>query len=504
MKLQFKQTDDFIIVDKPNGFSTHSPDLDKLGICEIYEKELLSKLYIAQRLDKSTTGLLLLAKSGEAANALSELLSSRKVEKTYRLITNRVSDRSEYSCDLNIDGKAAQTLFKRIKRNPFFELWEALPKTGRKHQIRIHASHLNIPILGDTTYGGSSYPHLCLHSWKLKFPDGGATETILPLETPAPVFMDRLGLLKDPELVQLLSEMDRRQRLYNFLNIPTECLRLVHLPEIRIDMYGEQLWIYWYKSDPPLNADFERMEFISGLLKKKYFIKFMQNRGKDPNQILQWHSPDWRSQWHGYESNTRYLLNSELGQSPGLFLDQHHNRKRLAQISKGKKILNLFAYTCGFSVVAAANGASEVVSVDLSQKFLEWGKNNFSENNLKLNAQYSFFAMDVVKFLNGAIKHHRKFDIVICDPPSFGRSKESVFQLEKDFEKIVLSCWQLLVPEGQFLFSCNLEKWSHELLKKKLTKLTQCQQIESLTPFWDFEEPNKDRLMKSFWLKKKN
>lgn len=501
MKLQYELFPDFIVIDKPNGFSTHSPDIGKLGICEIFQDELSQKLFIAQRLDKTTTGLLLFAKSSATAAKISELLSDKEILKTYKFVTDRVSAESSYTCSSDIDGKKASTEFTRIKRSPFFELWEARPKTGRQHQIRIHAAEIGLPILGDPTYAGTDFPHLCLHAWQLKIPAGKLLEKEFAALSPPPVFIDRLGLLKDQELVALLSEIDRRQRLYNFLAHPKQCLRIVHSEDIRIDMYGSQLWIYWYKQQKPTSKDLERFEFIAGLLKKEYFLKYMQDRGKDPNQKLDWQSEAWQSLWQACENSIAVNLNSELGQSPGLFLDQRKNRAHVYQLAEGKSVLNLFAYTCGFSLAAVSAKATSVTSVDLSAKFLEWGKKSIGQNQHK-NTKADFFAIDVLKFLKGAEKHQRSFDIIICDPPSFGRSKDGVFQIEKQFDEIVTRCWNLLAPGGFLMFSTNFEKWSSEVVKNRLKKLTTAKKIESLMPFWDYELPNQDRLMKSFWLSK--
>src|SRR5205814_4874493 len=102
----------------------------------------------------------------------------------------------------------------------------------------------------------------------------------------------------------------------------------------------------------------------------------------------------------------------------------------------GLEILNTFAYTCGFSVCAAKAGA-RTTSLDLSKKYLEWGKRNFALNRLD-PARHDFIYGDVFAWLRRLAKQQRRFDCVVLDPPTFSRSKEhGVFQAEKDYGELV-------------------------------------------------------------------
>ena len=495
MKLQFKQSSDLLFIDKPAGFSTHAADHGKLGICEIYEKEWGSKLFIAHRLDKTTTGSLVLAKSSQKAAELTELFQSREIEKKYTFITDRASSEMNLECHQPIEGKPASTRFRRLKRSPFFELWEAMPASGRAHQIRIHAQALGLPILGDEMYAGTRFPHLCLHSAELRIPGEN------PWITPQPRFMERLGLLKDPILVRWLSEIDRRQRLYNFLSFPQECLRLIHLPELRLDQYGDQLWFYWYHDSSPQTQDLQRCEFIASLLQKKWLLRHMQNRGENPNEKKIWHSEDWKSSWQAEENGMKLQFHTDQGQSPGLFLDQRENRLEVRHRSHGLRVLNLFSYTCGFSLSAALGEASEICSVDLNKSFLVWGRENFNLNQVP-SSRYEFYQQEALLFLKGATKRTRQFDLIICDPPSFGRHKDGVFRLEQALPALLKACWEVLTPSGQLLLSCNLEKWDFHELQSQVSKILRNAKLSQGSQGWDFELPMEKPLMKSLWLKK--
>ena len=120
----------------------------------------------------------------------------------------------------------------------------------------------------------------------------------------------------------------------------------------------------------------------------------------------------------------------------------------------GMELLNTFAYTCGFSVCAAKAGA-RTTSLDLSRKYLEWGKRNFALNGLNA-AQHSFINGDVFDWLRRLAKKQRRFDVVVLDPPTFSQSKEhGVFQVEKDFGELVTAAVPLLTASGVLFASTN-------------------------------------------------
>jgi 23S rRNA (cytosine1962-C5)-methyltransferase len=504
MKLRYLETNDLIFIDKPYGISTHSPDLGKVGIAEIYEKELGFPLCVVHRLDKTTTGAMVFAKTAQKAEELITLFRERKIQKKYWFLTDRHPDFEEaiHSSLIEKEGKLMRSLpstapnsethFKRIKRSPFYELWEASPKTGRSHQIRLHAADLGMPLLGDTLYGGSAFPLLCLHSLQIEIP-GEATWTCPPPRT-----LERLGLLRDLELVKLLGAIDTRQRAYDFLPQSQKALRLSHTEseELRLDLLGPVLWGLWYKDQDPTTKDLQRMECLASLLKRPFVLRKMNNRGKDPTSKITWYSdPPPTTPWLAEENGLQFEFHAERGLSSGLFLDQRHNRKWILGNSKGKKVLNLFSYTCGFSVAAAAGGATEVTSVDVSADFLNWGKQNFSVNGLD-PAKYEFFKQDSLFFLDACIKRKRKFDLLICDPPTFGRHKEGIFRFEKDWKSLLDKISRCLTPQGMLLFCHNFEGWSQEEFQTRMSKMPGWKLLPDVPRGLDYEAPNAPVILK--------
>ena len=119
--------------------------------------------------------------------------------------------------------------------------------------------------------------------------------------------------------------------------------------------------------------------------------------------------------------------------------------------------MNLFAYTCGFSVVAAAAGA-ETVSVDLSRNYLDWGKRNFEWNGID-PVGHGFIRDDAFLVLKRFKKRGRFFSGVVLDPPTFSRNdKGKVFRVESDYRALVAAAAGVVAPGGWMLCSSNTRK----------------------------------------------
>jgi 23S rRNA (cytosine1962-C5)-methyltransferase len=154
------------------------------------------------------------------------------------------------------------------------------------------------------------------------------------------------------------------------------------------------------------------------------------------------------------EAGTRYGLDFAGGYSAGLFIDQRANRARL-RAWKPKRVLNTFAYTCSFSVVAALAGA-ETVSVDLSRRSLSRGEGNFQRNGLDPKTGHRFIADDVLAVLPRLARRGEKFDAIILDPPTFSRNQAGeAFQVQRDFGQLVTLALEVAAPGAKILLSVN-------------------------------------------------
>jgi 23S rRNA G2069 N7-methylase RlmK/C1962 C5-methylase RlmI len=156
----------------------------------------------------------------------------------------------------------------------------------------------------------------------------------------------------------------------------------------------------------------------------------------------------------------------------GLFPDRRLLRARVREEARGKRILNLFAYTCSFSVYAAAGGAASIDSVDMSTTYLTWGMANFSRNGFigekrtaipeagtgtNRGGPYRFITADVLRFLPLARNMGLRWDLIILDPPVFSNSArmDGTLDIRRDQRELLDQCLALLAPGGKCYFSVN-------------------------------------------------
>jgi 23S rRNA (cytosine1962-C5)-methyltransferase len=160
------------------------------------------------------------------------------------------------------------------------------------------------------------------------------------------------------------------------------------------------------------------------------------------------------------ENALDFEISFRSGYSQGLFLDQRDNRAKVRELcGPGQSFLNLFSYTCAFSVAAAAAGALSS-SVDLAGPALEWGKRNFVHNGIDPTAHY-FTKGDALEWLAVFAKKGRTFDGIVLDPPTFSRNKGKLWKVEEHFETMVEAAARVLAPGGWMLCSTNCRRLPH-------------------------------------------
>ena len=183
------ENDDVIVVNKPSGLLTHAKGglSDEPTVAEIIRPKTsfatdTDRPGIVHRLDRDTSGLLIIAKNPESAAHLQRQFAERTAKKTYIAITDGKPKLNAAKIDLPIgrnpsvpstfridpNGKPAQTTYHVLAENDAQSLVELKPTTGRTHQLRVHLAHLNAPILGDRVYGKSSDCRMMLHAQKLE------------------------------------------------------------------------------------------------------------------------------------------------------------------------------------------------------------------------------------------------------------------------------------------------------------------------------------------------
>ena len=157
------------------------------------------------------------------------------------------------------------------------------------------------------------------------------------------------------------------------------------------------------------------------------------------------------------EGKCRFFVNISDYLDTGLFLDHRPTRLVVAESAAGKTVLNLFCYTASFSVHALVNGARRVCSVDLSKNYLQWAHENVQLNGVADPDRCQFVQNDVRLFLEQAAKRKERWDVIICDPPTFSNSKRTpqFFDVNRHWQDLIRSCCQVLSAEGVLYFSTN-------------------------------------------------
>jgi 23S rRNA (cytosine1962-C5)-methyltransferase len=150
----------------------------------------------------------------------------------------------------------------------------------------------------------------------------------------------------------------------------------------------------------------------------------------------------------------RFLANVIKGHKTGYFLDHRHNRQKVGQMSKGKRVLDVFSYAGGFSTHAIVGGAKEVVSIDISKHALALAKVNVALN--APNAPHEIYVTDAFEGMQNLIDQGKKFDIVIVDPPSFAKMSADVPAAKKSYIRLAQLAILLVNPGGMCVMaSCS-------------------------------------------------
>lgn len=149
------------------------------------------------------------------------------------------------------------------------------------------------------------------------------------------------------------------------------------------------------------------------------------------------------------ESGLKFRVDPSEGQKTGFFLDQRENRRMTRTLAAGKRMLNLFSYSGAFGVYAAAGGATSTVNVDVSAKAIEHARENHALNG----AGGDFLVADAFQFVR---QHRERYDLLICDPPAFAKSRNEVDRAARGYKDINLHALRMIEPGGLMMtFSCS-------------------------------------------------
>lgn len=149
------------------------------------------------------------------------------------------------------------------------------------------------------------------------------------------------------------------------------------------------------------------------------------------------------------ESGLRFRVDPAEGQKTGFFLDQRENRRMTRTLAGGKRVLNLFSYSGAFGVYAAAGGAASVMNVDVSAKAIDLARENQSLNGV----EGELVVADAFQYVR---QHRERYDLLICDPPAFAKSRGEVDRAARGYKDVNLHALRMIEPGGLMMtFSCS-------------------------------------------------
>ncbi len=229
----------------------------------------------------------------------------------------------------------------------------------------------------------------------------------------------------------------------------TNAYRLVHgegdgIPGLIVDIYGEVAVI-----QPHAKGMTDRLDMLVISLKALGFDNVVHKPvGKGKAEVL---CGQVQERTEIVEDGLKYHVDVIAGQKTGFFLDQRDNRVLLKGYSKGKRVLNVFSYTGGFSISAAKGGAKEVISVDASSAALELAEGNAQLNGV--SKLHKILKVDAVPYLEGM---EESYDIIVLDPPAFAKHKSARHSAIQAYRRINQAALEHL-PKGGilFTFSCS-------------------------------------------------
>ncbi|WP_352259356.1 bifunctional 23S rRNA (guanine(2069)-N(7))-methyltransferase RlmK/23S rRNA (guanine(2445)-N(2))-methyltransferase RlmL [Psychrobacter sp. TB55-MNA-CIBAN-0194] len=262
--------------------------------------------------------------------------------------------------------------------------------------------------------------------------------------------------------------------------------------KVAIDLYGDYAHVQEYappKTIPPetakkrFNLALMGIREVFGINREQIFIK-TRARQSGNDQYSKQNTTEKRGKFHVAREDGAYLyVNFTDYLDTGLFIDHRNMRARIKDNSRGKAVLNLFAYTCTASVHAALAGAKKVTSVDLSQNYLDWGKQNFVLNGLDVSRnKYQFVAADIFEWIKD---NTEQFDIIFIDPPTFSNSKkfQGTFDVQRDHAALINRAMNRLTSDGVLYFSNNFTRFE---LDEQLTERYDIVEITQKTIGFDF------------------
>jgi 23S rRNA (cytosine1962-C5)-methyltransferase len=317
----------------------------------------------------------------------------------------------------------------------------------------------------------------------------------------------------------LLREALAKRRALGLPSAETSAYRLVHgaadgLEGLTVDVYERYLVasVYTEQDGARERAWLEalaRLDCLGVYLKRRprqaNRLREAELQARAPQRAV--HGADAPAPLLVREHDVQFEVRLGEGLSTGLFLDQRDNRARFAAQAHGKRVLNLFAYTCAFGVVAARAGALSTTNLDVSKAILERGRRNYALLGAELAPDaHRFLARDVLEALPRLARRGERFDLIALDPPSYASTAHGPFSVERDYPRLVAGALAVLEPGGVLLACTNHARLTqHELLRsiesgaRSVGRRTRSVDFSPPPPDFPFD-PERPAHLKSAWV----
>ncbi|MDB4775762.1 MAG: SAM-dependent methyltransferase [Proteobacteria bacterium TMED72] len=256
------------------------------------------------------------------------------------------------------------------------------------------------------------------------------------------------------------------------------------------------VWLFGRKRDDTLEKEAEHRrdaeaEILAGLNipRERMHVKHRGRQSSGSGEREQYERVDTRATTKVVrEHGLRFEINLSDYLDVGLFLDHRPTRKSVQDRADGKRVLNLFAYTGAFSVHARAGGADATTTVDMSRTYLDWYERNLALNGHTLEPRHRVVQADCLQWLEaGPQDEDDRYDIVVCDPPTFSNSKRmkaGSFSIDRDHPALLRNLARFVAPKGEIFFSTNSR--SFELSSDAVPANYGCREISNRSVPEDF------------------
>lgn len=485
---------DFLVVDKPAGIPVYGGDeaLDHSCVARLgrflasgAQGDVAPQLGVHQRLDQCTSGVLFFTLS-QAVNAqVAQAMGAHTIERRYHAVVEmaprdalrdgrvelwlrHVRGKTEVVKPSVSLAKKATTELEIVRRVGRRALVSCRLQSGRTHQIRATLAHLGAPILGDRLYGGAPAARVFLHAVRLS---GAPLPREFVSDAPLEFEFALQGKVPPWSTARLVEAVGDAASLRAPLQRQSDSFRLVNgegdgIAGLTVDAYGSAATVNFYEPgllqhSAALFQVLHQLGYASLYVKRRVRADLRRQDAQvlAPNEPAS--GPPAEGEAEVIENGMRFGIDLHDGLSTGLFVDMRDNRARVrkwAGEATQATLLNLFCYTCSFSVAAALGGAT-TTSVDLSAKALERGRANFARNGIDCEA-HRFIKDDAMKFLRREVRRGKRYHLIVLDPPSFSTVRGGTFSVKGRYQEAASDCLRLLEPGGRLLCVTNHQKTS--------------------------------------------